>query len=487
MEILNTPGVYIKELQTLPASIAAVETAIPAFIGHTEKANEDPNSVPGDNKLLQVPTRITSMLEYEAHFGGANKEVPRVTVTDRYNGVDGQPAAMIDRVVKVEQPVAVSAFKMYHSLQMYFANGGGPCYIVSVNGYGGAVTAGDETTFTSLRGGLAILEKVDEPTLIVFPDYLSVANYKSVYDAALAQCEKLADRFVVMDVKDNSISPLNDVKEFRDNGIGMGNLKYGAVYYPNIKTSLNYRYDATLPITHNKTYIGTGAPNPAIPVSNTPALNSLEGSDPSLFRAVEAELRKLYLDLPPSGSVAGIYARVDAQRGVWKAPANVDVRNVIEPKVKVTHEQQGSLNVDPSSGKSVNVIRTFAGKGPLVWGARTLAGNDNEWRYIPVRRLYIFIEESVKKATEFVVFEPNDANTWLRVKTMIENFLSKLWRDGALAGAKTDDAFFVKVGLGQTMNALDILEGRMNVEIGLAAVRPAEFIILKFSHKLQQS
>jgi phage tail sheath protein FI len=155
--------------------------------------------------------------------------------------------------------------------------------------------------------------------------------------------------------------------------------------------------------------------------------------------------------------------------------------------VSVSAEEQAGLNVDATSGKSINVIRFFQGKGNLVWGARTLAGNDNEWRYIPVRRLYIFVEESIKKATEFVVFEPNDANTWLRVKTMIENFLTNLWREGALAGAKSEQAFFVRVGLGQTMTALDILEGRMNVEIGLAAVRPAEFIILKFSHKLQES
>ncbi|MGB3464673.1 MAG: phage tail sheath C-terminal domain-containing protein [Cyclobacteriaceae bacterium] len=140
-----------------------------------------------------------------------------------------------------------------------------------------------------------------------------------------------------------------------------------------------------------------------------------------------------------------------------------------------------------TSGKSINVIRNFVGKGTLVWGARTLAGNDNEWRYVPVRRLYICVEESVKKATEIVVFEPNDANTWLRVKTMIENFLTTLWRDGALAGASTDEAFFVNIGLGKTMTAQDILEGKMNVEIGMAAVRPAEFIILKFSHKLQES
>ncbi|WP_332912550.1 phage tail sheath family protein [Algoriphagus boritolerans] len=216
-------------------------------------------------------------------------------------------------------------------------------------------------------------------------------------------------------------------------------------------------------------------------------LVALATADPSLHRAILSELGKLYVTVPPSGAIAGVYARVDSQRGVWKAPANVDIRSIIGPSIKVSNEQQASLNVDASSGKSINVIRSFTGKGTLVWGARTLAGNDNEWRYVPVRRLFIFIEESVKKATEFVVFEPNDANTWLRVKTMIENFLAKLWRDGALAGAKPEEAFFVRIGLGITMTAQDILEGRMNVEIGLAAVRPAEFIILKFSHKLQES
>ena len=185
--------------------------------------------------------------------------------------------------------------------------------------------------------------------------------------------------------------------------------------------------------------------------------------------------------------MAGIYARVDRERGVWKTPANVSVNRVREPGLPISSQDQKGLNIDANSGKSINAIRQFAGKGTLVWGARTLAGNDNEWRYIPVRRLFIFIEESIEKATEFVVFEPNDAKTWLRVKSMIENFLVKLWRDGAMAGATPDEAFFVKVGLGQTMTPRDILEGRMIVEVGLAAVRPAEFIILKFSHKLQES
>ena len=191
--------------------------------------------------------------------------------------------------------------------------------------------------------------------------------------------------------------------------------------------------------------------------------------------------------LPPSGAIAGVYAATDRERGVWKAPANVSLNAVIGPAVKISHEQQAEFNVDVNAGKSVNIIRSFTGKGTLVWGARTLAGNDNEWRYISVRRFFNFVEESVKKATEQFVFEPNDANTWVRVQAMIENFLNTLWRQGALQGIKPEHAFYVAVGLGKTMTPLDILEGRMIIEIGMAAVRPAEFIILRFSHKMAES
>ena len=190
--------------------------------------------------------------------------------------------------------------------------------------------------------------------------------------------------------------------------------------------------------------------------------------------------------LPPSGAIAGVYAQVDANRGVWKAPANVSLNNVRDLTRQFTESQTDSLNVD-DFGKSINAIKFFTGRGTLVWGARTLAGNDNEWRYISVRRFFNMVEESVKKSTMWAVFEPNDANTWIKVKGMIENFLTLQWRAGALQGAKPDDAFFVKIGLGETMNALDILEGRMIVEIGMAVVRPAEFIILRFMHKMVES
>lgn len=487
MSIQSTPGVYIEEISTLPASVASVETAIPAFIGHTDLAEKNGEDVRG------VPTRITNMLEFEGIFGLGNPETFTITVVDTYDAAKGSGEKLSSRKITAAPPATLSPYKLYYSLQIYFSNGGGPCYIVSVNDYENEPTE-DPNNSASLINGLAALKAIDEPTLIVFPDVLpdtmsetSAQRYKGIYDAALAQCDILKDRFVIIDVKDVTSDPFADAQNFRNNGIGMSNLKYGAAYYPNLSTSLNYAYSiADQTITHTNNYPSGGTlTEPG--VSDTLTLETLESSDPSLYRSILAEVKKQYITLPPSGAVAGIYARVDRQRGVWKAPANVDVRTVIGPSRKVSHDQQADLNVDATSGKSINAIRTFTGKGTLVWGARTLAGNDNEWRYVPVRRLYIFVEESVKKATEFVVFEPNDANTWLRSKTMIENFLSKLWRDGALAGAKPEEAFFVRVGLGQTMSAQDILEGRLNIEIGLAAVRPAEFIILKFSHKLQES
>ncbi|MEO1713981.1 MAG: phage tail sheath C-terminal domain-containing protein, partial [Bacteroidota bacterium] len=217
------------------------------------------------------------------------------------------------------------------------------------------------------------------------------------------------------------------------------------------------------------------------------ALDTLEGSNNRLFKLIETELSKKKVELPPSSAIAGVYAFVDNSRGVWKAPANVSLSSVEKTLRDLDDDDQAGMNVDPTAGKSVNAIRKFTGKGILVWGARTLAGNDNEWRYISVRRFFNMVEESVKKASSQFVFEPNDANTWTKVRAMISNFLLIQWRQGALAGAKPEQAFFVKVGLGETMSAVDVLEGRMIVEIGMAAVRPAEFIILKFSHKMQEA
>ncbi|MGD9928911.1 MAG: phage tail sheath family protein [Mangrovibacterium sp.] len=462
MAIYKTPGVYVEEISTLPASVAAVETAIPAFIGYTETAVKEGVDVTG------TAVRISSLLEYKEIFGGPNSENVTIVLNDTVDTAN----KVTNRSVVVDFP-SVSGFKMYYQLQMFFSNGGGDCYILSVGDYSSGVSQNDITD------GIDALETVDEPTLLVFPDAVSldtITEYGQVIQASLTHCNKLQDRFTIADMYGA------DATAFRGE-LGTDYLKYGAAYYPFLETTLNYGINETVADIDTHSQTGGGS---ITSLAGT-TLSALAASEPSLYRTILAEIAKKHVKLSPCGAIAGIYARVDRDRGVWKAPANVGVKSVVGPLTKITHKEQESLNVDASSGKSINAIRVFTGKGTLVWGARTLAGNDNEWRYIPVRRLYIFIEESVKKATEFVVFEPNDANTWLRTKTMIENFLTTLWRDGALAGAKPNEAFFVKVGLGETMTALDILEGRMNIEIGLAAVRPAEFIILKFSHKMQES
>jgi hypothetical protein len=583
----KTPGVYVEEISKLPASVAPVATAIPAFIGYTEKRLRN-----GKTLAANTPVRITSLLEYEEIFGGAFDE--RLTVT-----LTGASVAEADTNIAVAATSQLSPYTLYNNLVMYFGNGGGPCYIVSVGLYTALAIPADPSTLVDvaqLQAGLAAVEKEDEVTLLVVPEaiVLGVANRKTINDNMLAQCNKLQDRFAIMDAAVLGGTVNDDGIGFRDD-VGTDYLKYGASYYPSLKTTIGLNFENTgVVITDNRTggtiiggmtlenvlngnfspvsatgtitiddfsvladdvitingqaftegaaldwqaggtnvqaatslfaaintfadsaYTASRASN-VITITATPGsagngltlaytdsgsgngvtlsgANLAGGSDgvsadKTLYNNIVKEINKTFeVKLYPSAAIAGVYARVDFERGVWKAPANVSLRFVKDPSVMVTHEQQENLNVDATSGKSINVIRKFAGKGVIVWGARTLAGNDNEWRYVPVRRLFIFIEESVKKATEFVVFEPNDANTWLRTKTMIENFLTGLWRDGALAGAKPEQAFFVKVGLGETMTALDILEGRMNIEIGLAAVRPAEFIILKFSHKLQES
>jgi hypothetical protein len=204
------------------------------------------------------------------------------------------------------------------------------------------------------------------------------------------------------------------------------------------------------------------------------------------YPAIVAKLSQSMNTVPPSGAMVGIYAQVDATRGVWKSPANISINGIVGLTDDINDAEQEDMNIH-ETGKSINALRKFTGKGFLVWGGRTLAGNSNDWRYINVRRLANMIEESVKKASMQFVFEPNVSLTWISVKGMIDNYLTTLWNDGALAGGKPEHAFFVSVGLNETMSALDVLEGRMIVKIGYAPSRPAEFIILEFKQMQQKS
>ncbi|HMZ53977.1 MAG TPA: phage tail sheath C-terminal domain-containing protein [Nitrospira sp.] len=470
---LKTPGVYVEEIPKLPPSIAQVETAIPAFIGYTEKAKDSRGL-----DLTNEPKRITSLLEYERFFGGAQ---PETGIVVEINENSASKTFEVNGRISDSQR---KKFLMYYALQLFFSNGGGPCWIVSVGNY---ESTGGEIVQVDLLAGLRATERVNEITLYVFPDargLTTASDYYGLYTEAIDLCVKLQDRFTVADIWHDPALPPDDwfanIEAMR-NGLPseVERIKYGASYFPELETTLDFWYG------------GEGVGDSRVTVNHAGGDGSLSGTleelrtkNNALYFRARAAIRNIPCVMPPSPAMVGVYARVDVSRGVWKAPANVGVNSVIRPTIILTDEDQSRLNVDTVAGKSVNVIRAFTGRGIIVWGARTLAGNDNEWRYVPVRRFFNMVEESAKNASAQFVFEPNNRNTWTRVRSMIENFLTLQWRAGALIGTTTEEAYYVRVGLNETMDEFDIFEGRMIVEIGMAVVRPAEFIILQFSHKM---
>lgn len=480
MPTYTTPGVYIQELSNFLPVVAEVASAVPAFVGYTPQVTQLQT---GD--LTLRPQRIDSLVAFEALFGRAPPARVNEVQVDVQGNFRGATCAM-DNL-------------LFQSLRMYFDNGGGVCYVVSVGTCGAEPPAVDSK---ALVAGVAALATLDEPTLLVCPEaaLLDDGAMAAVQQAMLQQCGRLQDRFAVLDTR------LDDPRgqSFRAN-IGVDSLRYGAAYTPwlirrqpcattyaamrgvlrcgGAPVALRDLTTAPVVLTKLRDLDQALDANPAADV--TAQAQWLENNFP-VYRGIADGVRnESTLTCPPSGAVTGVYVAVDNQRGVWKAPANVALRGVLAPATALTVEEVSALNLDTNAGKSINAIRALVGKGVLVWGGRTLAGNDNEWRYVSVRRFFIMVEESLKKATAWVAFEPNDANTWNRVRRMIENYLTQKWHDGALMGAKPEQAFYVGCGLGQTMTAQDLLEGRLVVEIGMAVVRPAEFIILRFSHQMQ--
>lgn len=496
MAAMKTPGVYIVEKNAFPNSVVEVATAIPAFIGHTEKA------VNGNKSLLNKPWRITSMAEFRSYFGGEPSpefEIQEAEGTEPELVLNGSGYKMVQ---------ANTAYTLYYNMLLFYANGGGPCYVVSVGDYSAAFEA---ERFTA---GIETLIKEQEPTLVLVPEAVSLekAACVNVQQALLMHCgAKMKNRFAVLDVYDGYKSrqdpdgdPVNDFRE----AIGSNFLAYGAAYYPWINTSVVSEKSVTyanvdrakLKELIEAEVMGWKDENrqaqilEQLPKIGEEELEQVEKDllhtvllqNSQVYRSVLKEIRQKVNLLPPGAAMAGIYTMVDNTRGVWKAPANVSVSNIIAPAVNISHDEQEDLNV-PLSGKAVNAIRTFTGEGVKVWGARTLDGNSLDWRYINVRRTMIFLEESVKNAARAYVFDPNDANTWLNIKSMIENFLKGVWKRGGLAGSVPEDAYSVHVGLGDTMTPEDILEGIMRITVLVAISRPAEFIEITFQQQMQKS
>lgn len=570
----KTPAVYVQEIPGFTNSVVEVETAVPAFIGYTEFAAQ------GAKSLRDVPFRISSMFEYQTFFGGAPKtqfdiadqsvfdlRTANVAPTNTSSFVLTEPNTTPADVDK-DSYIAHSRYYLYYALRLFFDNGGGACYIVSVGSYADQIKKDDLST------GLQLLVAEPEPTMIVVPDAMSLARQDATVleQAILLQCSTLRSRVAILDVfaGDTKINDNKPIDKFRD-GIGTVGLDYGAAYYPWIETAIVETSDIdvsfltpkaletvvgklndyvhALPDAKSQAMLGkyvtdlapaltatpaatagaataaapagapaapvpaaagapaaapaaAAAPAPAgtvvAPAAQVPVLtpaqqlaqkqtkaqahNTLFSTVPFYRQLMDALLDKVNL-FPPSGAIAGVYARTDFTRGVFKAPAGTSIISAVRPVVAITDDDQADLNV-PLDGKAVNAIRALPGSGVMVWGARTLNGNSQDTRYVNVRRTMIMLEQSIKYAAQAFMFEPNTATTWVSVESMINNFLMNQWKAGALFGATPAQAFNVAVGLGVTMTADDILNGLMNVMVKVAVVRPAEFIVLTFQQTM---
>jgi hypothetical protein len=328
-----------------------------------------------------------------------------------------------------------------HAVYGFFLNGGRRCYVVNVSK--GQAIVGD----TRRRRGLQLLEAVDEVAIVAAPGYTDAASY----DALLSHCESLKDRVAILDPprEFQSIAQLTEV-------------------------ALPPEPTERKPARDTAAAAAAGGASAAAPAGLRPR-QSDDGYGAFYFPniMVRDPLGERLVEISPSGHLAGIYARSDATRGVHKAPANETVRGALRTSYSVTHAEQETLNQF-----GVNCIRQFSGEGVRVWGARTLAAAASNWRYLNVRRLFNMIEESIAKSTRWCVFEPNDRLLWGAIKRDVTAFLTNMWRDGALMGRNPGEAFFVRCDE-ETNPPESIDQGLVVTLVGLAPVKPAEFIVFR--------
>lgn len=520
---IKSPGVYINEINTFPNSIVPVATAVPAFIGYTPLAEYEGKS------YTNVPQKITSFAEFQAFYCYPNPPAPASPAKQyapEYYLVKQKSKPQKGDYIEIAGdyysivPDPNTIYYMYNSIRLFYDNGGGDAYIVSVGTYGPSskkpMNPGDQimnpnVLLNDLTNGVSLLKNEAEPTMYICPEatLLSVENNGTLMQEMLLQNLEMRTAISIFDIiGGNDPDPImytKDIESFRNN-TGSEGLNYGTSYYPFIGTTIMQSTD----IDYTNLFGGdvsqlepllnpTAQPNPMAvtilsDIQNPPGTsltvtqynNALINSSKTYGAIIKHILAQANI-LPPSGGMAGVMTTIDNTSGVWKAPANTSIVGASHLPIRLSEEQQEGLNMDAASGKSVNAIRFFNGLGILIWGARTLDGNSQDWRYLPVRRTMIFLEQSCKLAAQAYVFQPNDKNTWIAVNSMIRSFLETIWKEGGLQGATPDQAFSVACGLGTTMTSEDILNGFMRVTIKVAVVRPAEFIILSFEQQMAKS
>lgn len=498
----------------------SVATAIPAFIGYTPKAEYDGKS------YLNLAHKISSFAEFKAIYCYPKPTSPAIQETQyspEYYLVQQASRPVDPDYMDINGafysilPDSSTIYYLYNSIELFYQNGGEEAYIVSVGTYGppskqpktpGEQIVNPNVKLLELESGLATLLNEQEPAMYICPEatLLSVSENASLMKSMLGQSQLMQTAICVFDLiggrNPDPSTYINDINVFRE-GVGEQGLDFGTAYYPFIGTSImqataiNYTNLFGGDVNSLGSLLNPPAnPNPnaakvlndiITPIGETLAItevNKVLLVVSTTYAAIVDRVLAVANILPASSGMAGVITTIDQQIGVWKAPANTSIIGAVSLPINLSDSQQANLNVDPISGKSINAIRLFSGRGILVWGARTLDGNSQDWKYLSVRRTMIMIEQSCKLAISAYAFEGNSSNTWVAVRSTIENFLLNLWRAGGIQGPTADEGFYVACGLGTTMTAEDILNGRMIVTVGVALLRPAEFMVITIRQEM---
>lgn len=392
MPTYQTPGIYIEEIPGGSRPIESVGTSTPGFVGRA----------PREDAHLNEAFAVNSWAQFLREFvADDSKSTP-----------------------------------LSHGVFGFFQNGGSRCYVVNI---------GRETSLLGdgrRRQGLALLEEIDEIAIVAAPGFVDPASQNALLD----HCERLQDRFAILDAPEN-VGNIDLLKKVATTG---------ATKPAKVETE--------------------GAAPEASDLGGARPRNSDRGFGAFYYPWIVVSdpfSPKDNVAVPPSGHIAGVYARTDGTRGVHKAPANETIRGALDLTYRITQAEQGELNV-----LGVNCLRFFPTQGIRVWGARTLADSSSEWRYLNVRRLFNMVEESIARGTRWVVFEPNDMTLWKSIKRDISAYLTLQWRQGALLGATPEEAFFVQCD--EETNPPEVIDaGQVITVIGIAPVKPAEFVIFQ--------
>lgn len=477
----NVPGTQVEEFSSLSLAVTSSSTAVPVFIGSFYNTLGAQFSENNSNSLELI--RVENWLDFTQKFGVCNKQAlyptyNEITATPKKDKFEISGSVLgMGSIYDLQQTVNYwFDYDGYYNLQLYFINGGGPCYIYPVRIKGGITDNSTDLDEVAKNAAMAI-EATPEITLAVMcvGRDREASGLRLIKNPILAKCFLDNNIFVIAGVSEGEIFDRSSLTSKEQT----------AVYAPFFELSATFTPPASF--FDDVIIVSVAADNLSRVTLKTLNKGTATAGHKKLYAQIHEiiDAHRIPVLTSAAAAMAGVYCQTDQKHGIWKAPANVVLKGVaglcnanFKP-VKVTDTASETY-----LKMGVNAIRHFTARGLVAWGSRTAAEPAaKDWLYIPVRRLFNMAERDIREMMAAAVFEPNTQATWEVVRGAIDSYLHAIWQRGGLAGDSPDKAWRVQVGTGISMSQEDIDQGIMRIRVGMAAVRPAEFIVLEFSQK----